>query len=142
VLVEPDRHPRPQAQDQVAGDPRLALGERIWARVVRVPGAAAALPLRRPVGVQVNATAVLTRPPQVPVRVQVGDDPDVEARPDTLERAGNADTGAFGAVNTADDEHPCAVCLADVNGDDRAPALRAPEPDQAHGLNRSGRDAL
>src|SRR5207244_4341527 len=31
VLVEPDRQPRPEAQDQVAADPRLTLGERIGA---------------------------------------------------------------------------------------------------------------
>ena len=106
MLVEPDRHPRPDAQDQVARDPRLPLRERTRARVVDVPGAAAAVPARRPVRVQVDAARVLARPGRVAVGIQVGHDPEVGTRPDALERAGDRDPGALGAVNATEHEHP------------------------------------
>jgi hypothetical protein len=55
VLVVPDRHARADAQDEVARESRLAFGEGARARVVDIPRSAAAVPLRGPVGVQINA---------------------------------------------------------------------------------------
>src|ERR671935_106958 len=69
VLVVPDRHARTNPEDEVASDSRLAFGERIWTWVVRVPRAAASTPLRRPVGVQVDAAAVLSRSLNESIRI-------------------------------------------------------------------------
>ena len=109
VLVEPDRHPRPDAQDQVAPDPRLTLRERIRTGVVGIPGAAAAAPLQRPVGVQIDATAVLARATGEPVRVQVRDEPQIEARPTPLKRTNDRDAGTLVPMNAADHQHAYAL---------------------------------
>src|SRR5205085_1639692 len=86
--------------DQVSCDPRLPLRERMGARVIRVPRAAATDPLRRPVGVEIDAASVLANTASVAVRVQVRDDPKVEARVHTLERPRNRYAGALERVHT------------------------------------------
>src|SRR5439155_24928175 len=125
VVVEPDRQPRPEAQDQVVSDPRLTLRERVRAGIVGIPRAAAATPLRRPVGVQVDAAAILARATGEPVGVQVGDEPKVEARPDPLERAKDRDTGTPGSMDAADHKHARTMRITDAPRFKRRPTVRA-----------------
>ena len=115
------------AQNQVARDPRLALREGAWARIVDVPRPATATPLRRPVRVQIDAAPVLTRSARVPVGIEVRHDPQVERRLNVFERACDCDARAFGAVNAADDEHSRPRRIAGVDGHDGTPILRAAE---------------
>ena len=75
VLVEPDRQMRTQPQDQCVRDPRLALRQGVRPGVVD--------PEQRPpmpgeVAVQVDAVRILARVCSDSVRIQVGDDPEIE----------------------------------------------------------------
>ena len=61
-LVEPDRDLRVDALDQVAGDPRLGLGERVRAGVLGVAAPSDRLPAGGEVAIQVDTVGV-TRVP-------------------------------------------------------------------------------
>ena len=136
VLVVPDRDARPDPQDQVARDPRLAFRERPRPGIVGVPGTAAAAPAGRPVRVQVDAAPVLAPSGGGPVRVEVGNDPEVEPGTDALERMRNGDPRAFGAVDAAHHQYRHPARVPGVDRDDRTTALR---PAQQHPRRLDGR---
>src|SRR5918999_770767 len=125
-LVEPDRHVRPELEDQPPRDPRLALGERPRPRILGVPAPADRPPLRREVPVQVDAAPVLSMPPRVPVGVELVDEPHVCARLGALEDPCHLDALAFVSVDAADDEEPrTRGRVADADSLDHATAVRA-----------------
>ena len=117
--MEPDRHVGPQPPDQAHRKARLDLGRRRAARGGEVA------PRAREVPVQVDAARV--RPPLrgVPVRVEVGDDPERPVRRRArVEQPGRDHAArALVAVDAADDEH-ARVPSPDPEGPDR-PAERA-----------------
>ena len=137
VLVEPDRDARPDAEDQVAPEPGLPLGEWPRAGVEDVPRTATASPARRPVGVQVDAAPVLTYAPRVPVGIEVRNDPEVGRGGNALERPRHRDPGALGPVDAADDEQACPVRIARAHDDDRPAELR-PADQRGGGSGRRG----
>ena len=136
VLVVPDRHARADAQDQVAREPRLALGERARARVVDVPRPAAAVPLRGPVGVEVDAAGVLAGAAGVAVGVQVGHDPEVRAGAHALESACDRVAGALVPVDAPHDEHARAARVAGAHHNDRPTVGGAAEQHRPRGPDR------
>ena len=77
-LVEPDRDRGPDPADESSGGARLRLRERPRPRVLRVSGAAAGPPLGREVAVEVDASGVLSPSEGEAVRVEVGDDPEID----------------------------------------------------------------
>src|SRR5437016_4548339 len=85
------------------------------------------------VAVQIDAVCVLAPVGDVSVRVENGDDPEVDVvRRSVLETAGDRDSGGLVAVDAADDEDfPCAVEVSRLDGDDRAALDGAAEGDGA-----------
>ena len=61
ALLEPDRHARPNPEDECPGDPALRLGQRTVPRIEGVPTVTDAAPPKREVPVEVHAARVLAR---------------------------------------------------------------------------------
>ena len=105
-LVEPERQPRPEPEDQGARGAALRLGQRPRARPLRRPALPDPEPHRREVAVQVDAVGVLPGPVRDAVRVQVRDEPEVDSRNrPPLEQPHDRDPGRLVPVDAADDEH-------------------------------------
>ena len=126
---------RGRMQDQVARDAGLAFRGRACSLEVDVPGSAAAAPLGGPVGVQIDAAAVLPLAVRAAVGVQDGDDPEVGVRARMLECGGDGEAGALGAVDAAEDE-PRVPCGLPATGEGDRPAMIG-----AADESRSGRPA-
>src|SRR5258705_3070111 len=60
-LVEPDRHPRPEAEHEARDHAGLRLGERVRSRVLEVPGAPRGAPAPREVAVEVDVPGIDAR---------------------------------------------------------------------------------
>jgi hypothetical protein len=128
VLVEPHGQPRPKPQDQPSRDARLALGERSRARVVHLGERP---PAPREVAVQVDTVRVAAGAGGDAVRVEVGDDPEVDPeRSHVLQRAGDGDPARLVAVDAADDEHRDAVGAPDSYGLDWTSVPRPAEQER------------
>src|SRR5256885_3754814 len=103
MLVEPDRDPRTDPPDQAVGDPALRLGE--WSGA-REEDAAERPPAPGKVAIEVDPVRVVAAVGGGAVRVQVGDDPEVELarRQPVGEPVGDRDPGGLVAVDATDDE--------------------------------------
>src|SRR4051794_5092141 len=124
-LVVPDRELGADPQDQRTGQARLALGERVRARILGP--ARAGPPAGGEAPVEVDAVRVLPLPEREAVRVEVRDDPEVEvgaAQP--LEKADRREPGALVPVDAAHDEHRrVRGVTAQLERADRPPLRRA-----------------
>lgn len=114
-LVKPDRDRRAQAPDEARGEPRLRLGEGIAAGVVDPSTVAARPPAVGEVAVEVHASRIAPRPHGQPVRVQVLDRPqrDTGNRAQRLQVLNDRDTGAFVAMDAANDEDATRSAMPD-----------------------------
>src|SRR5947208_16418213 len=100
MLVEPDRDVRLQPQDQPVRYPGLGLREWVRARLV---DAAHPAPADREVAVEVDAVRVGARVRRAAVRVEDGDDPEVDpARGHPGEALRDGDPRGLVAVDAAD----------------------------------------
>ena len=71
------------------------------------------------------------------VRVEVGDDPEVEiGRGESLERVSDGDSARLVAVDAADNEYGCARRVADFDRLDRSPLPGTAEQQRARGRRR------
>lgn len=105
-LMEPDRDPRPDPQDERVGEPRLWLGQRSRARVLLIPAVTEGTPSQWEVAVEIHAASVLAGPGGHPVGVEGMEDPDraQSRRASAEERSHHAETGGLITVDGAHHE--------------------------------------
>jgi hypothetical protein len=126
-LMEPDRDVGFDPPDETHGDPRLGLGCGAAPRVV--PVLRPRPPSVREVAVQVDAASVLSRVSGPAVRVQGGQDPQIEEvpRPTPPQSVGDPNAGALVTVDAPDDQDPHIVRIAPLEDTDRSALDRLTE---------------
>jgi hypothetical protein len=78
-LVKEDRDPRPQAQDEPVGDARFGLRQGTRARILLIARCPRGAPPVGEVAIEINAVGVLARIGSGSVRVEVVEDPQIDA---------------------------------------------------------------